>query len=210
MNIYKLGYTLIFCMMAVIVSDCTQEKYDIVIKNATICDGTGNEPYGADIGITDGIIKTIGNNMSKGGAVEIDAARLFVSPGFIDIHKLCDDQLINSGMSNVKSYLTQGVTTLVTGNCGDGAYDVNNYFRILDSIGTGPNIVHLTGHNTIRKKVMGMENREPTTDELKEMARLVRMAIEGGAAGISTGLIYTPGAFSETDEIAQLAAVVKE
>ncbi len=196
--------------MALIVSDCTQEKYDIVIKNATICDGTGNEPYGADIGITDGIIKTIGKNMSKGGAVEIDAARLFVSPGFIDIHTHCDDQILNSGMNNVKNYLTQGVTTLVTGNCGDGAYDVNNYFRILDSIGTGPNIVHLTGHNTIRKKVMGMENREPTTDELKEMARLVRMAMEGGAAGISTGLFYTPGAYSKTDEIVQLAAVVKE
>lgn len=196
--------------MASLVSDCKHEKYDIVIKNATVYDGSGNEPYSADIGVTGGLIKTIGKDITNAGAVEIDATGLLVTPGFIDIHTHCDDQILNSGMNNIKNYLTQGVTTLVTGNCGDGAYDVNSYFKELDSIGTGPNIVHLTGHNTIRREVMGMDDREPAANELEEMKKLVRLAMEGGAAGISTGLFYTPGAYSKTDEIIELAAVVKE
>ncbi len=210
MNTKQLIYLINFCMMVMLMSRCTQQNYDIVIKNGTVYDGKGGEACKADIGITDGVIMGIGKNLSAGNGSVIDASGMIIAPGFIDIHTHCDGQVLDEGMNSLKNYLMQGVTTVVTGNCGDGNWDIDQFFRRLDAMGTGTNIVHLAGHNYIRNKVMGMDDRDPTEAELEEMKKLVRTAMEGGAAGMSTGLFYTPGTYSKTSEIVELAEVVKE
>ena len=189
---------------------CTQEKYDIIIRNGLIYDGSGGNAFIADIGISEGIIKNIGRGLNSQDGLVIDAEGMIVCPGFIDIHTHCDEQIMDKGMNSLKNYLMQGVTTVVTGNCGDGTWEVDKFFNQLDSVGTGINIVHLAGHNTIRNQVMGMDNREPTADELEEMKKMIRAAMAAGAAGMSTGLFYTPGAYSETPELIELAKVVKD
>jgi N-acyl-D-aspartate/D-glutamate deacylase len=201
---------IIFFLVIALFSQCNTSHFDIVITNGTVYDGGGNAPIIADIGIKDGVIAEINENLPTGGAIVIDAAKLIISPGFIDIHTHCDSEILKEGMHAVKNYLTQGVTTVVTGNCGGGTYNVEQFFRRIDSVGTGVNLVHLVGHNTIRNKVMGMSDRKPTAAELDEMKKLIIAGMEEGAAGISTGLFYTPGTYSSTDEIIELAKVVKK
>jgi N-acyl-D-amino-acid deacylase len=183
--------------------------YDLVIKGGIIYDGMGGTPYVADIGIENGIIKTIGK--IKRSAVEtIDAHGSIVSPGFIDIHTHCESGLVSENGKNAKNYLMQGVTTVVTGNCGGGTYQVEKFFSKLDSQGIGLNAIHLVGHGTIRNRAMGQEAREPTADELECMKQLLIQGMEEGAAGLSTGLFYSPGSFANTEEIVELAKVVNK
>jgi N-acyl-D-aspartate/D-glutamate deacylase len=199
-----------FTLIITFFSQCNTNHFDIVITNGAMYDGGGNAPIVADIGIKDGIIADIKENLPTTRAIVIDAEELIVAPGFIDIHTHCDGEILKEGMQHVKNYLTQGVTTVVTGNCGGGTYNVEQFFRRIDSIGTGVNLVHLVGHNTVRNKVMGMSDRKPTSVELDEMKNLIAAGMEGGAAGISTGLFYTPGAYSSTEEIIELVKVVKK
>jgi N-acyl-D-aspartate/D-glutamate deacylase len=196
--------------MFITFSQCTRDRFDLVIKNGIVYDGSGEAPVYADIGITDGTITKISKKISAGGAPVIDAGSYIVAPGFIDIHTHCDGELTKEGMNAVKNYLTQGVTTVVTGNCGSGTYEVKSFFSKLDSTGTGTNVIHLVGHNTIRRKVMGMDDREATPEELEAMKEMLRQGMEEGAAGFSTGLWYTPGAYSPTEEVIELAKVAKE
>ncbi len=184
-------------------------SYDVVISGGLVYDGTGITPYEADIGIKDGVIRTIGK-IKTSGNVNIAAEGLYVAPGFIDIHTHCDYGLQVDELKNAKNYLTQGVTTVVTGNCGGGTYRVEEFFSKLESQGVGPNVIHLVGHGTIRREVMGQEAREPTADELEEMKKLIAQGMEGGAVGFSTGLFYAPGSFAKTEEIVELARAVKE
>lgn len=184
-------------------------NYDVVIKNGILYDGSGNAPYATDIGITNGIIREIGT-IRTGKSQVIDASGLYVSPGFIDIHTHCDRGLTQPGMSAAQNYLTQGVTTVVTGNCGSGTYRVKEFFHYLDSTGTGPNVVHLVGHNTVRIAVMGEADRAPEPEELEQMKKLFATGMRGGAAGFSTGLFYAPGSFAETNEIIEIAKTVKD
>lgn len=186
---------------------CSRE-YDVVISRGTIYDGSGNAPFNADIGITDGIIRAIGT-IKPGKSKVIDATGLYISPGFIDMHTHCDRGLMHPGMSDAQNYLKQGVTTVVTGNCGGGTYRVKEYFDLLDSIGIGPNVVHLIGHGTVRNTVMGQENRAPSGEEMEKMKELFAMGMKGGAAGFSTGLFYAPGSFAETAEIIEFGKEVK-
>jgi N-acyl-D-amino-acid deacylase len=194
--------------VALLLVSCSP-SYDVVISNGMIYDGTGSAPHKADIGIRDGSIRIIGR-IKNTGKENIDAEGLFVAPGFIDIHTHCDRGLLVDELKNAKNYLTQGVTTVVTGNCGGGTYRVEEFFSKLDSQGIGPNVIHLVGHGTVRGAVMGQEDREPTADELEQMKKLIAQAMEGGAAGFSTGLFYAPGSFAKTEEIVELARTVKE
>jgi len=201
---------LFLIVISILFWQCNKAEFDVVVINGTVYDGTDSKPVIADIGISNGLIAEIGKNLSKKNATVIDAQDLIVSPGFIDIHTHCDGQILKEGMNEVKNYLLQGVTTVVTGNCGGGTYKVNQFFSKLDSLGTGINIVHLAGHNTIRREVMGMENREATAEEIEEMKKRLIQGLEEGAAGMSTGLFYTPGAYAPTGEIVELAKVVQK
>jgi len=198
---------LFLLIIACSILQCSR-KYDVVLSGGTIYDGSGDAPFIADIGITDGVIQAIGR-IQSGKSRVIDATGLFISPGFIDMHTHCDWGLVKPGMSDAQNYLRQGVTTVVTGNCGSGTYRVSEYFSHLDSIGVGPNVVHLVGHGTLRGTVMGQEDRAPAADEMEKMKELLAGGMQEGAAGFSTGLFYAPGSYSETGEIIELGKEVK-
>jgi N-acyl-D-aspartate/D-glutamate deacylase len=190
---------------------CTRadkEPLDIAILNGQIYDGSGGEPYISDIGIKDGKIVHIGK-IKPNAARVIDAKGLYVSPGFIDMHNhafyIDMDQF-----KAVKNYLTQGVTTLVSGNCGSGDCKIAELFADVEKNGIGPNLMQLVGHGTIRMKVLDMADRAPTEEEMEQMKSMVREAMEGGAIGLSTGLFCPPGCYAKTEEIIELAKIVKE
>ena len=169
----------LLCISLLILGGCSS-SFDIVIRGGMIYDGTGDTPFEADIGIKDGHIEAIGE-IKRAGKTNIDAQGLFIAPGFIDIHTHCDRGLIREEGRSAKNYLTQGVTTVVTGNCGGGTYKVKEFFSELEDFGTGPNVIHLIGHGTIRREAMGQEDREPSDEELDRMKELMTQGMEEGA-----------------------------
>ncbi len=198
----------VLVLLALFAAGCSN-SYDVILKGGTIYDGMGGAPYVADIGVANGIIKTIGNIKSTTG-LTIDAKGSIVAPGFIDMHTHCDRGLQTERGKNAKNYLMQGVTTVVTGNCGGGTYRVEEFFTKLESQGIGLNAIHLVGHGTLRASVMCQEARDPTDEELERMKQLLAQAMKEGAAGFSSGLFYAPGIYAKTEEVIELAIVVKK
>jgi dihydroorotase/N-acyl-D-amino-acid deacylase len=133
----------------------------------------------------------------------IDARGRAVCPGFIDLHSHADRSMLE--FRAAENYIRQGVTTLVCGNCGSSPVNVGEFFSKLRDGGTGPNIVLLIGHGSVRREVVGTLNVPPTAEQLVHMKRLVREAMQAGAAGMSTGLTYSPSAYGTTAEIIELA-----
>jgi N-acyl-D-amino-acid deacylase len=180
------------------------EPYDFVLRKGRIVDGTGNPAFHGDIAVKDGRIAAIGK-IVRPAKREFDASNLIVAPGFIDIHTHAediDDQPLG------ENFLRMGVTTLMLGNCGDSALNVDEFLKKLESITVSPNVATLIGHGTVRSRAMrGSFMRPPTDAELDQMKSLVRQAMEDGAFGFSTGLIYAPGLFAKTEEIIELAKV---
>ncbi len=189
---------------------CKSGEFDILIKNGTIVDGSGNPSFSGDIGITGDTIVEIGDLSGRTAAKVIDAKGLAVSPGFIDMHTHCDGGLGRPGANANLNYLIQGTTTVVTGNCGDGTFEVAETKEKWEKQGIGTNAAHLVGFGTVRGSVMGREQREPTPEELDKMKEIVRQAMEEGAWGMSSGLEYVPGRFASTEEIIEVAKVVGE
>ncbi|HEB34413.1 MAG TPA: D-aminoacylase [Candidatus Aminicenantes bacterium] len=189
---------------------CKSGEFDILIKNGTIVDGSGNPSFSGDIGITGDTIVEIGDLSGRTAAKVIDAKGLAVSPGFIDMHTHCDGGLGRPGANANLNYLIQGTTTVVTGNCGDGTFKVAETKEKWEKQGIGTNAAHLVGFGTVRGSVMGREQREPTPEELDKMKEIVRQAMEEGAWGMSSGLEYVPGRFASTEEIIEVAKVVGE
>ena len=183
-------------------------RFDVLIINGTVYDGSDGQPFRADIGIKGDRIVAIGDLQNSSAVEIIDADGLYVMPGIIDVHNHADRELLE--IPDAPNLIQQGITTLVTGNCGGAEYPVGDFFDRLEEQGIALNVAHLIGHNTIRREVMGMEARAPTQGELKRMKQKVREGMEEGAIGLSTGLKYTPGAWAETDEVVELAKVVSE
>ena len=183
-------------------------EYDLLIMDGTIVDGTGEIPYEGDIAVN-------GNEIVKIGALEgarakrvIDATGLAVSPGFIDLHSHADNNIMNN--PDIENFLHQGVTTILAGNCGRSPMHLDDYFSSIEDTKVSVNFGLLIGHNTVREEVMGNENRSPTAEEQTRMETLIKEAMDDGAFGMSTGLIYLPGTYSETGEIINLAKVVSK
>lgn len=191
------------CFLGVIFPVIASAQFDVLIKNGTIYDGTGNAWYRADIGVQNGRIVRIGQLGQSTAGTVIDASGLAVAPGFIDVHGHIESGIINTPSAD--NYIYDGVTTVITGNCGSSEENIADFFRRTDSLKTSINIATLYGHNTVRNAVMQRENRAPTAAELKQMEDLVDSAMLAGAVGFSTGLIYIPGTFAQTDEVAALA-----
>ncbi len=183
---------------------------DLLIQGGTIYDGGGGAPFVGNVAVDGGRIAAVGE--CDGDAAEVlDAAGLCVAAGFIDPHTHSDGLLgEKGGPRDAANHLRQGVTSIVTGNCGFGVLDVEAYFADLDDTGVGVNVMHLVPHGNVRELVMGERAGAPTADELEAMRALVRRGLEAGAVGMSTGLIYFPGAHTETAELAELAKVVAE
>ena len=135
----------------------------------------------------------------------IDAKGLIVAPGFIDVHTHIEGDEFKNPTAN--NFILDGVTSVVTGNCGSSNTDIKRYLWQIDSLKPSINVATLIGHNDVRKAVMGTANRKPTEEEMRRMEALVEQAMKDGAVGLSTGLIYIPGTYSETDEIVRLAKV---
>jgi N-acyl-D-aspartate/D-glutamate deacylase len=206
MNLKKLGLLSLFCVS---LWGAQAPPYDIVITGGTVFDGTGSAGFKADIGIQGGAIAAVGQIGAASGKRVISAQGLYVVPGFIDIHTHGDSGIIRDESKSAQNYVMQGVTTLVTGNCGGGTYNVADYFAEMQQRGAGVNIIHLVGHGTVRGAVMKDADRAPTAAELEQMRGLVKKAMQEGAWGISSGLFYAPGSFAKVDEIVELAKVVR-
>ncbi|HET9058135.1 MAG TPA: D-aminoacylase [Chitinophagaceae bacterium] len=182
-----------------------QVQYDIIIRNGKILDGTGNSWYYADLAIKDGKIVSIQRKLQGNATKVIEANGLFVAPGFIDVHThIEDDEIKNPTADN---FIFDGVTSVVTGNCGLSRVDVGGYLDFIDSLKPSINVAALIGHNDVRKAVIGREMRDPSESEMKQMQQIVEEAMKRGAVGFSTGLIYIPGTFSKTNEVVRLAAI---
>lgn len=189
--------------------------YDLVIKNATVYDGTGRDGYSSDIGIREGKIAKIAKNLS--GKETIDATSLAVSPGWIDSHSHSDSTFFS--YPDQKEKIEQGITFSVTGQCGGSAaphckdgepVTAGEFLKKASQVPQGSGSVMLVGHGTLRRAVMGEVNRHATQEEQKQMEDLLRDAMEHGARGMSLGLIYIPGCYSELDELIPLARIVAE
>jgi len=175
---------------------------DVLIRNGRIVDGTGNSWFLGDLAVKDGRIVAIGHLDDMKAARLIDAQRHIVAPGFIDVHGHIEDVL---EIPTADNYIHDGVTTVITGNCGASADQLPAFFAGIDSQHTSINVASLVGHNTVRRLVMGLEDRRATPEEQRRMEAMVEQAMRDGAVGLSTGLIYLPGLYSTTDEVVGLA-----
>ncbi|AUD05194.1 N-acyl-D-amino-acid deacylase family protein [Spirosoma pollinicola] len=193
--------TLVFCLLCF--CSAHAQTYDLVIKNGRVVDGTGNPWVYADVAIKDGRIVKVGSIPATDAKRTIDASRLIVAPGFIDVHTHVEGSL--EAQPGAPNFIFDGVTTMITGNCGGSSTNLRTYFDTLRTQGISVNVGSLIGHNTVRMKVMKMAFREPTAREQADMEGLVEQAMKDGAVGLSTGLIYTPGTYARTPEVVNLA-----
>ena len=193
--------------MGILLADEVKGPVDVLLKGGTVYDGSGQEAITADLAIQQGKIVAIGRLAGLAPRRTIDCRGLIVAPGFIDLHTHCDPVGSPARRKNL-NYLTQGCTTVVSGNCGGGPLDVAAYFARLERDGAGTNMILLVPHGSVRQKAMGGDNRVPTPEELRRMKDLVDRGMRDGAWGMSTGLIYAPGMFAKTEEIVGLAKVV--
>jgi N-acyl-D-amino-acid deacylase len=212
-----------------------EKSSSLLIRGALVIDGSNREPFRGDIAVENGMITEVSPSIKGGGKTVIDADGFAAAPGFIDIHSHTDLSIFKHPLAESKAL--QGVTTEVIGNCGIGAFPVNDerkailidylkmhefhlpphglswnhfseYADRLDRIGLGVNLAPLAAHGPLRIAILGAEDRAPSEKELESMKSLLADSLEQGVWGLSTGLIYPPGSFAKTEELVGLAGVV--
>ncbi len=187
-----------------------QEPYDVLIRNGRVLDGTGTPWYYADIAVSGDRIVAVGNLAKARARRVVDATGLYVSPGFIDVHTHAGQGLENAELSAAVPLLTQGITTVVINPDGGGPVDLAEQRATMERLGIGVNAAQLVPHGSVRRAVLGMQDRGPTSAELERMKALVRAGMEEGAFGLSSGLYYAPGIYADLDEVIELSKVVAE
>lgn len=204
----------IFSLIVVAVWTIVEPYRDIdsIIENGTVLDGSGGPSIYCDVAIRDGKVVGLGGwrfFFSK-PKLRINAKNKIVAPGFIDVHTHVEMNIPKSGSFYPANFLLQGVTTLITGNCGKSSTDIAGFFDKLKKNGTYINIATLIGHNSVRNEVMGTASRLSSPDELFRMEQLVNKAMNCGALGLSTGLIYVPGRFADLNEVVSLTKIAEK
>ncbi len=211
-------------------------RFDLVIKGGLVVDGTGNPWLRKDIGITNGKITRL-DHITEDSGETMDATGMIVSPGFIDLHNHSDFSIL--AYPSAESYIMQGVTTVVVGNCGMSLAPLNpnnlallkrylssflrvghdyswewrtlaEYYEKVGRQGVSLNLAPLVGQGTIRLAVKGFDSTGSSAEEMKQMKKLLAQSLEDGAFGMSTGLIYPPGCYSSTEELIELASVLRK
>jgi len=188
---------------------CKQEdkKYDTIIRNGMIYDGNGGEPFKSDIGIKADTIAFIGDLSKASAKNEVDAKGKAVAPGFIDTHSHHASSLFQH--RDFIAAVSQGITTIIIGQDGGSNFPLSDFYKKLIDTAVAVNIGSYSGHNTLRDSILGKDfKRLATQDEIDKMKTLLQQDMEAGAFGLSTGLEYDPGIYSNNDEILQLAKVV--
>jgi len=201
--IIRVATQLLIFLLLLLQIACSNEtesvSVDIIFMNGQVIDGSGEPSFIADVGVSNGIITAVGDLSGQQAMERIDITGLAISPGFIDAHSHAEEALIKPELKKNKGFLTQGVTTSVFGV--DGGYSSNDVRNIRETLvrqGVGTNFMFYVGHNGIREAVMGMQDRAPDSDEMDQMKSMVREAMEEGAVGLSSGLMYLPGNYAET------------
>lgn len=211
----------------------------LIFKNGDIIDGSGGPKYKSDILIVNDRIEKIGNINSNDADICLDIDGLVITPGFIDAHSHLDFFITSPTHSErLESWIRQGITTIVAGNCGYSPAPINDhiteflniywdfalprdgldyqwnsmdeYFNHLQKIGQALNVAILTGHNTLRLNIMDLQARFAEESEIIEMKKLLKESLDAGSFGLSLGLGYVPGLFSHTDELIKLSSVLRE
>lgn len=214
-----------------ILQGCTTAKdFDLVVAGGTVYDGSGGAPVRADVGVSGGAIREIGRIRRSRAAAVVEAKGLAVSPGFIDVHDHTDTSLLVN--PKAESAVRQGVTTLVSGQCGGSPFplsdeafdgmrkdlaeeygleldwrDIRGFLGRLERAGLALNYSTFVGFGTVRGAVLGQGDRAPSAEELERMKALVAEAMSGGALGLSSGLEYAPDSFGTTEELIALSRV---
>jgi dihydroorotase/N-acyl-D-amino-acid deacylase len=211
---YQIAWLTLVLMGSVVELRAQVPRFDLVIRNARIVDGTGSPWFRSDIGIRGDTIVAIARTIDATSTRTIDGANQVVAPGFIDLHVHAfggvgqpPRVLPIVEVPTADNYVRQGVTTLITGPDGFSPVPLRPALELAEKTGITPNLGAFIGHGSIRTAVFGSVNRAPTTDELERMRTLTREGMHGGAFGLSTGLFYVPASFSKTDEVVELAKV---
>ena len=228
-RIVPLTFAIIVCC---VLAACTSpDSYDVILRNGTIYDGSGEEPYVGDVAFSDDTIAAIGDIGEATAPIEIDVEGLAVAPGFVNMMSWANESLIEDGRS--QSDIRQGVTLEIMGEGesmgplndsmkaeivqqqSDIRYDIEwttlaEYLEYLEQRGITPNVASFIGAATPRRYVIGHEDREPTHEDLDQMRDLIRQAMQEGALGVASSLIYPPGSFAKTDELIALSEVAAE
>jgi N-acyl-D-amino-acid deacylase len=187
----------------------TDPQYDLIIRNGTVIDGTGQPGRLADVAVSNGTIAAVGSLQNQTARRIVDATGKIVCPGFIDLHSHADSGLVSSDPArrSAPNLVTQGITTVVINQDGSGPLSLADQKQTMQQRGIGLNAAQVIGHGTIRRSVMGGDHRRPATaEEINQMRQQVRDAMAAGAFGMSAGLEYVPGRFSTPAEMEALAA----
>jgi N-acyl-D-amino-acid deacylase len=183
-------------------------KADLLLTGGSVIDGSGAPAALADVAIRADRIVAVGTLDDVSAVWTIDCSGLVICPGFIDLHNHSDQQIVAAETRSAVNYLTQGCTTIVTGNCGSGPVDAGVFYDAIDQHGAGPNVAHLLPQGSLRGLVMGSDLREPTDREMQKMLDLAGKAMRDGVWGMSSGLIYVPSSYASTEELVEIARVV--
>lgn len=201
-------FLLFFGLLTIFGCKKTTIRYDLIIQNGMVVDGTGAPSYRASIAIkNDKIVIISKENIDASKAIKlIDASGLIVSPGFIDMHTNVTVDIQN--YPSAENFIRQGATTLMASlHSGDQAFPLDVY---ADALKMAPNMGYFAGHSWIRKQVMGLKNKAPSKEELDSMKYYVDAAMRQGALGLSTGLEYVPGNYADEAEIVELAKIAAQ
>ena len=219
----------LFNLVLLLAGCSTEPSYDLLLRNGHIFDGSGDPPYAGDVAINADTIAALGDLSQYAGKNEVDLKGMAVAPGFINMLSWANVSLIEDGRS--QSDIRQGVTLEVLGegssmgplneemkaemleNQQDIKYDIpwttlGEYLRFMEEKGVSPNLASFVGNGTLRRHVIGYDNREATEEELEQMKKLAETAMKEGAVGISSSLLYAPSGYASTEELTALSAVV--